>query len=506
MNVQQIMDTYFAGNCRPLYQPIFGHPEYNARVNSLDNDERVQTLSKLIRQFQTKTGKKEIHILDIGSAEGYIDLCLKKEFGDDVKITCYEQFEHSVELSKAINDEFGFDISFNNSPKSNLEFANNLSDQNFDIVFLFDIIYWTSLKDGGWKNTKQWLSILAKNSSVLLLELAGYDNNNDMLAPKLYDNWFNRISYYKKITSFKYSNDNIERPFYIASNKYVYLNNTFYTIEHYDSSFNGMRRAFLCGDCLIKMLYKNVTNDFEITNSDAIFEMQNEVNNCNLNFSFSPNIDYFYETSDDVNLVLRLKKIGANKLKLKIHDYKKECGKILNVLDNLIELESKNLYHYDLTTQNIMETKDGEAFLIDLGAAIPKNIMSGGNKMIYEFDPKSKYNSYDAFIGIVIDFFRSNMMKGYEGDLLHSFIPNIFFDENSLLPQGVKNFLKKYQITKHEELSFELLKRYFNDYVINEKQLILTRDEKVIYGLEYERRRNEDAHLKMFSIAKIIKQ
>ena len=82
----------------------------------------------------------------------------------------------------------------------------------------------------------------------------------------------------------------------------------------------------------------------------------------------------------------------------------------------------------------------------------------------------------------------------------------IFFDENSLLPQGVKNFLKKYQITKHEELSFELLKRYFNDYVINEKQLILTRDEKVIYGLEYERRRNEDAHLKMFSIAKIIKQ
>ena len=64
--------------------------------------------------------------------------------------------------------------------------------------------------------------------------------------------------------------------------------------------------------------------------------------------------------------------------------------KIINILDNLIELEEKKLYHYDLTTWNVMETQTGEAFLIDFGAIIPKNIVDGGNMILQRICPSSR--------------------------------------------------------------------------------------------------------------------
>ena len=71
MNVQEIINTYFSSEsgCRPLYQPVFGHPELNTIVENLDYEEKIATLFKLIKQFQTQTGKKIVHIFDIGSAE-----------------------------------------------------------------------------------------------------------------------------------------------------------------------------------------------------------------------------------------------------------------------------------------------------------------------------------------------------------------------------------------------------------------------------------------------------
>ena len=134
MEIQRIIDTYFldknladqSTDKRPLYQPVFGHPEYDSIVQNNNYQDRINAIAEIIKQYQEQTPQKVIRILDIGAAEGFIDFCLKKIFGDTISITCYEQNLGSVELSNALNKENNYNISFNKVTLCNYELVNNI--------------------------------------------------------------------------------------------------------------------------------------------------------------------------------------------------------------------------------------------------------------------------------------------------------------------------------------------------------------------------------------------
>ena len=513
MNLDEYIRNYYSiddnnakiSGKRLLYQPIYHHPEFNSINKAEDYEEKIDLIYTIINNYHKKLKKNKIKILDIGSAEGYIDFILKEKLGDKVEIICYEKYVGAINICNEIKKETNLSIEFNKAEPI-LSIIDKHKNDSIDIMLLFNVLHWISIEEGGFRKTVKLLEKLASNSNMLLIELAGYDKNNTERCPRNYDDWFDNIKFYQKIAIFKHRYSDMQRPLFIASNMYVYISNIFYKIDNYIKSFEGMRRAFISDNILIKIVYKTYKNrvGFNTSPEDCIKEMRNEICNCDKGISFLPTVINYYDLDDYFILCLNLKKIGVRNLTLNISDCKNSYNKIINILDNLIELESNNLYHYDLTVLNIMETNEGEAFLIDYGAIINKNKISGANLLV-NIIQKDVYNSYDAFVGVLVDYFTSNN-KHFDFYISNYFIPTIFYNEDLKLPKRIKNFLIKYQSTDRKKLSFILLKEMFIYYVIDNNALDISDYDMDIYNLEYEKRRSIHDRIILYIYQEIVKK
>ena len=388
-------------------------------VNTIDMN-LSKKINTILEQFIQKTHTKKLNILTIGDM-----------------LTIQPQNKENILLTNIYRDQSGLIWSIPQAKTSNTKNQNNVKRaDNIDEYLLslesdvFDVIFISDQK------------ILCKNNNKLknivhhilkktkLLLVSSYVDNTEYLTQTHtnYENLLDEAKFYNNI----YKSSNI---LYLASNKFVYANNSFYTIDHYHNSFNGMRRAYLCGNMIIKFLYKNKTNRFGINIEDCINELHNEIKNCELGLSFSPHIEFLDETKDSFISILHLNRIGIRSLSLDINNYQAINDNILDIFDNLIELENKGLYHYDITPWKIMVDKNNKAFLIDIGAIIPANILGFAFSSIGKLNQHQYYNTYDAFVCIIYDLLTSNIDHSFQIETLNCYIPSIFYDQKAKIPE-----------------------------------------------------------------------
>lgn len=478
----------------------------NENIESIvtkDNPKKKQAICSAIVAYKQKSNARKVHMLCIGAVDAGIASYIKENHQFDLSITTltHDSMDNIiVNEDEDINEEK--DIQDNSEIQDNTydinEFIFSIVPDQYDIIFISDF----DLLQRVQKPLKNTINMLSKFANMLLLDLDDKDMQQIKGSEKvsLYDvNLLDNISYYKVICDFFRTDLKTHAVLYVASNKFVYLNDKFLPIEHYHNSFDGMRRAYLCGNNVIKILYKNKRNAYGISDKDCIIELKQEIDNCQIGLSFTPTIDFVEETDEYFISILKLKHKGISNLQVDVQNYAEIEGKLVNVLDNLIELEDRGLYHYDLTPWNIMVNKQQNAFLIDAGAIVTKNVLGAAFSTINNLSDKKYYNTFDAFVSIVHDVLTSKADQFFYMNFLHLYVPSVFFDQNTKIPQEFKNFFIKYQVIDRNKMSFKLLKDLFTEFVINKKALILTPEEEVVYGLVYEKRREDSERLKLLS-------
>ncbi|MBQ8255433.1 MAG: hypothetical protein IJY99_00505 [Alphaproteobacteria bacterium] len=435
-------------------------------------------IDTILEQLIEKTHTKKLNILTIG------DML-------NVKL----QNKENISLTNIYRDPSGIIWSIpetnTTNKKNNVKRADNIDEylsslesEFFDVILISDH---QIICDDNNKLKSIVCHILTKTK--ILLMLSSSNDTEDLTQTYTdYEKLLDNANFYNNI----YKSSNI---LYFASNKFVYVNNSLYKIEHYHNSFNGMRRAYLCGNMLIKFLYKNKNNRFGIKIEDCIKELHAEIKNCALGLSFSPSIEYVDETTDLFISILRLNRIGVHSLTLDINNYQVVNDNILDIFDNLIELENKGLYHYDITPWNIMVDQNNKAFLIDVGAIIPANCLGSAFNSIIFLNQHQYYNTYDAFICIIYDLLTSNADRSFQMKTLNCYIPSIFYNQEAKIPEEYKNFFIKFQSINRAQLNFTILKEMFIKYVVNKSKLNLTKDEEIVYGLVYEKRKQDEKKL-----------
>ena len=356
-----------------VYQKIYKHPEYDSS-SSRGCDDRAAAIIPIIKEYQKKTKKKKIKILDIGCAQGFYSFKLA-ELGCDVKGIDF--CPENIDLCKAIADENKIKISFE-KVIFDKEFIDNIKNIDFDIVLVLSVFHHIA-HEKGFDYAKDLMGSLSKKAKIVITELALKEEPlywNDNLPQDYYD-WVKDFAFYKEIQFFPTHLSGINRPLVFCSNNYAICNGLLYPFEEFsDKSFkNGIetpyKKYYLNKNLLIKKTNKISNN----AHSEYVFnEACHEISileNYSDKISFFPKIVSLEKNENSIISVYQIKK-GI--LLYDLINGKLDKERIISdILDQLIELEKNNLYHSDIRLWNVVCLPDGGSQLIDIGAIHKRN-------------------------------------------------------------------------------------------------------------------------------------
>lgn len=450
-----------------LYQRIYKHPEYDNNSSRICDD-RGELIVKIIREYQRISEKKEIKILDVGCAQGYYCFLLKEQGYD---ITGIDYNIDNIELCQAINEENNFNITFVNSILTQ-EFAEHLSDKQFDIIIVLNVFHHIA-HEKGYEYAKNILYTLAKKTFILITELALkeeplYWNVN---LPANHRFWVQSFLFFKEMTFFSTHLSDIKRPFLFCSNHYALCNGILYKFDNFlDKSFvHGYeltnKRIYLYADRIIKVIYQYDGNSNSINTFKEAESEIDIINRYKSVISFLPEVIDFEKNEE---MIIYVMKIVRGTL---LYDLILE-GKLLNyeniiidVLNNLIELENNKLYHNDIRLWNIVIDENDRSFLIDIGSIKHDNKLDCADNWF----GGSTVTVFDSFITFVYDLITHKDYSEIPNNGFY-FIKRHYLDRN--LPDNYSNFFKVVGSIDSIELTYNKIKDLFFTFVINNEDIL----------------------------------
>lgn len=387
-----------------------------------------------------------------------------KELG--CRVTAIDAEQKAIDICNYIKSEQNLDIEFKQE-FLDLEYVQKLKDKQYDVIFLLNVMHHVC-HNKGWDYAKNILDALAQKCKLLITELAVKKEN-------LYWNKNLPVDYNDWVSAFKFSNTigwtdvqhlsqqnpkDLKRPLVLCSNEYVLCNGTAFKFDlKINRPFdllqdNPGKNFFLGKELLIKHIIKKFVDEeylCECEHSISILGKYKDI-------SFFPKLITHENTDDCITIVTQIERAETLYDLIKKNKTLDKNKIILDILDNLIELEKKGLYHNDIRPWNIILNSKNKAVLIDVGAIDTRN-----NDC---FDNKSTHKAYIVFI---LDFLTGTISS----DLQHNITPcQHIFDHNenfSMLEPHPKLFFEKIKGIIDEEPTFEKIKQEFVASIEKEK-------------------------------------
>ncbi|MBR4159850.1 MAG: methyltransferase domain-containing protein [Spirochaetia bacterium] len=445
-----------------VYQKIYKHPEYDSS-SSRGCDDRADAIIPIIKEYQKKTEKKKIKILDIGCAQGYYGFKLA-ELGCEVKGIDF--CPENIDLCKAIADENKIKISFEKNI-FNKEFIDNIKNTDFDIVLVLSVFHHIA-HEKGFDYAKDLMDSLSKKAKILITELALKEEPlywNDNLPQDYYD-WVKDFAFYKGIKFFPTHLSGINRPLLFCSNSYVLCNDRlFFFNKVSDKSFEKgvkacYKKYYLDEKIFIKKVLKKPGN----SDSNNLFnEVLNEIailKEYSKKISFFPRLIDVEKSEEKILVVYQVRK-GI--LLYDLINEKLDKERIISdVLNQLIELEKNNLYHSDIRLWNVVCLPDGSSQLIDIGAIHKKN----KRDCLQETFGRVNISVYESFLIFIADLLLDNTFTSiYSGFYT---LDRRYFDKK--IPLRYKYFFIEC-LLEQKGLNYRKIKNIFQHRVIDKKPM-----------------------------------
>lgn len=392
-----------------LYQPIFGHPEFDTAPSRVCED-RLSYLVSLHDALREKLGRP-LRVLDLGCAQGYFSLSLAER---GAKVLGIDFLDLNVDVCRSLADEFPqFDITFECDRIEDV--IERSVDDSYDIVLGLSVFHHV-IHEHGLERTAWLMSRLADISSFSVFEFA-------LASEPLY--WAASLPKEERtlLTPFEFAHclayfpthlSEQHRPLYACSRHYWFLGNEVEFFSHStteshllaEGSHEGTRRYYFSENKLAKLLVlkgsrKNL-NEQEYLNEVAFLTAPPSGRDW-------PAIYGFGRLAKEAWLVRQ--KLSGNLLEEIIRDGRPfDVNQVLwEVLQQLSLLEGQGLFHNDVRTWNVIIDDNLKASIIDYGSISaaradcvwPGNLILSFTIFVYEvlsLDARSVFPTRPPFI------------------------------------------------------------------------------------------------------------
>jgi O-antigen chain-terminating bifunctional methyltransferase/kinase len=359
-----------------IYQPIFGHPEL-ARQVSRQCEDRLHHLLALHDALRETLGRP-VRVLDLGCAQGYICLSLAAR---GARVVGVDFLQANVDVCMTLAAEHPqFDARFEHARLET--FIEHLQEDAFDLVLGLSVFHHV-VHELGVKAVAQLMDRLASCVAVGAFELAqaGEPLYWGAAQPKDARELLLGFPFVHELARFPTHLSDIQRPLYVASAHYWYLEGKIHRFERADTDPHALahgthqasRRYLFGGDKLAKQVrFDGPRGDYNKA------EWQREVAALSHvpgelvgrwptleSFGHSANEGWLVRTAVDGELLLDVIQRGGE------YDPRRVIG---DVLEQLAILERNGRYHNDLRVWNALLTPAGETLLIDYGAITDESV------------------------------------------------------------------------------------------------------------------------------------
>ena len=352
-----------------IYQPIIGHPELSSRVTR-ECEDRLTHITQIYKTLESKHNRP-LRVLDLGCAQGFFSLSLAKlgatVHGIDLQ-------DCNISLCAALAAE---------NPELKVNFQKGLIEEiiismtkdQYDLVLGLSVFHHI-VHIVGLSIVQTMISVLANATVAGVFELT-FANEPTARAHTQPENPRQLLvgyAFVHELARHSTHLQNSDRPLYIASNRYWFLNSQAeafdtWKAESHDlakGANNGTRRYFFGNGLLTKLF----TLDDEKFSNINLQEHNNEVSFLsNPAFGLKTPQLFLYGLHQHESWLVR-EQLPGELLLDKIRAGKPYDANVIikDILEQLATLEASSLYHDDLRTWNILVGPDGHATLIDYGA------------------------------------------------------------------------------------------------------------------------------------------
>ncbi len=358
-----------------IYQPIYGQPQVQGSRTA--DSQRISLVSGIVDGLATLLGRP-LAILDLGSAQGYVDFRLA-EAGH--RVVGIELLDKNIAVARAIHEQHpDLDVAF---VEGNIVDCASLVDPTqFDLVLGLSVLHHVIDRDGH-DRAVDLVRTLADAIPHGVFEMA-LASEPVFWAPSLPADPRVTLAPYAFIREIGRSGthlSDVQRPLLFASATHVLTAAGLRAIDtwgdqaHADAAHHGLRRHFQVGGDLVKIAAR-FTDDAE----DGVLEvyrqeLRNEAHVLELlaaSACEAPRLVEFVDGADE-SIIVRTSYPGV--LLSDVAPSLSDGQRALvtgQVLTSLAELEAQGLYHSDLRLWNVIwDPGTARAHLIDHGSVGP---------------------------------------------------------------------------------------------------------------------------------------
>jgi O-antigen chain-terminating bifunctional methyltransferase/kinase len=355
-----------------IYQPIFGHPELAENV-SRQCEDRLRYLAALHDALREALGRP-VRVLDLGCAQGYICLSLAARGAQVVGV---DFLQANVDVCTELAAEHPqFDARFEHARLET--FIESLEDNAFDLVLGLSVFHHV-VHELGVKAAAQLMDRLAACVALGAFELAqaGEPLYWGGTQPKDARELLLGFAFVHELARFPTHLSDIQRPLYVASARYWYLDGHIHRFERAETDPHALargthqasRRYLFGGEKLAKLVrFDGPRGNYNKTEWQREVAALSNVPGELAGRWHWPTLDSFGQRTDQGWLV---RSITEGELLLDLirrggeYDSHRVIG---DVLEQLVILEREGRYHNDLRVWNALLTTAGDTLLIDYGA------------------------------------------------------------------------------------------------------------------------------------------
>jgi SAM-dependent methyltransferase len=352
-----------------LYQPVFAHPEFDARATRASDDRLA--LLKTVYETLARRLQRPLRVLDLGSAQGYFSLHLAALGAEVVGV---EAYEGNVRLSRALAEEHpALNVTIAHMRLEDWLRSNDLA--GFDLVLAFSVLHHTCHAMGK-VAAREIVKQLARSVPAALIEMARADEPMAWAAslPANPRALLADFPFVHRVGAFGTHLSSLPRPMYFCSARYWYLGGRLdefvtWTDRQHEAArdvFRGSRRYYFSPTKIAKHFLLDPvlaeTNWRELEAEAALLSGARDV------MSGLPAYEAWSLEEDAAWLVRELLP-GRRLSEVILSGDPIDARRVArDVVSQLRSLEEHGLYHSDVRVWNVLLLDTGEARLIDFGA------------------------------------------------------------------------------------------------------------------------------------------
>ena len=351
-----------------IYQPIFDHPAYDLECSRACED-RLQEISQIYNALAAELGRP-LKVLDLGCAQGFFSMSLGA-LGASVHGVDY--LEQNVAVCSALARAYpDIDATFEIGRIEDV--LEGIAGQSFDIVLGLSVFHHL-IHEHGEARVVALFDIILDCAELFVCEFALateplYWGPSQPQKPRTL---LGGAAFVHEIARFGTHLADIERPLYVASNKYWCIGKRLGVIESSTTeshplacgAHRGARRYVFSSHHLVKIFEHDA--EYAERGKLEILHEAKFLQNPPLGFS-APNLYEVGVNEGEAWLVMQ-RLPGQLLVEMILHERPYDSVSVVQqILKQLAVLENSGFYHDDLRAWNVLLDEQGIAQLIDFGS------------------------------------------------------------------------------------------------------------------------------------------